>query len=143
VKERELKVKDFTMYAGSEPVMSMCGKLFVSNIPNNVYTVVVTCYRNGETWQEFWQLHRVRWTKRETKMIMADLHDKIITDGCSMVLAKVYYGEFANFEYYGELLIRFRTSRYNGVVRDIYTNVSGSYKRVIRWWARPYVVGIH
>ena len=111
------------------------------------YTVVVTCYKNGNSWQEFWQLYRERWTKRETKMIMSDLHDKIITDKCRMVTAKVYYGELTDFEYYGDLIMRFRVSNCDGCVRDTLTNVSGSMynprKRVYRWWARHYKVGIH
>ena len=81
------------------------------------------------------------------KMIMDDLHDKIITDRCRMVTAKVYYGELTNFEYCGELIMRFRTSCFDGCVRDTFINVSGSvynpHKRVNRWWARPYKVGIH
>ena len=111
------------------------------------YTVVITCYKDGKSWQEFWQLYRERWTKRETKMIMADLHDKIITDKCRMVFARVYYGEFTNFDYYGEKIMCFRTSRFDGVVRDVYTNVSGSmynsHKHVNRQWSHPYDVGIH
>lgn len=111
------------------------------------YTVVVTCYKNGNSWQEFWQLYRERWTKRETKMILAGLHDKIIADKCRMVTAKVYYGELTDFEYYGDLIMRFRTSNFDGCVRDTSINVSGSMynprKRVNRWWARPYKVGIH
>ena len=121
--------------------------MFLSNVCYHTYTVVVTCYKNGNSWQEFWQLQRERWTKRETKMIWSDLHDKIITDNCRMVTARVYYGELTNFEYYGEKIMRFRTSNWDGCVRDVTTNVSGSVSnpqwRSIRWWARPYKVGIH
>ena len=121
--------------------------MFLSDRNYVCYTVVITCYKDGKSWQEFWQLQRERWTKRETAMIWSDLHDKIITDKCRMVSARVYYGELTNFEYYGEKIMRFRTTSFDGVVRDVYTNVSGSMynsrKRVIRWWARPYKVGIH
>lgn len=121
-------------------------KWFSSDMFYNVYTVVVTCYRNGEKWQEFWQLERERWTARETRMIFNDLHDKAVKHKCRMVSARVYYGSISDFEYRGDLIMRFRTSVYNGVVRDVYANVSGSLynpqKRFNRYWARPYELGI-
>lgn len=121
--------------------------MFLSDRDYVVYTVVIICYKDGKSWREYWQLQRERWTKRETKMIMADLHDKIIVDGCRMVSAKVFYGELANFEYYGELCMTFRVSRFEGGARESYKNVSGSMynprKRIIRWWSHPYEVGIH
>lgn len=121
--------------------------MFLSNVCYHTYTVVITFYKDGKSWKEYWQLQRERWTKRETDMIWQELHDEIIEGKCRMVTARVYYGELTDFEYYGNLIMRFRTSNFDGCVRDTSTNVSGSMynprKRVNRWWARPYKVGIH
>ena len=64
--------------------------MFFSNVCYHTYSVVFTHIRGTEIWQEYWQLTRVRWTSRETKMVWHELHDAISIEACNRVTARVY-----------------------------------------------------
>ena len=64
--------------------------MFLSNACYHTYSVVVTYVRGDESWKEYWQLTRLRWSARETKMVWRELHDAIVSDECGRATARVY-----------------------------------------------------
>lgn len=111
--------------------------MFLSNVCYHIYTVVFTYIRDGESWHEYWQLTRPRWTARESKTVWCELHDAILIEECDRATARVYECEVEQLAVAPcELLMRFSST----VLRSHYPEIPVSdrvcsfYSMRVRQW---------
>lgn len=109
--------------------------MFLSNVCYHTYTVVCTYVRGGESWREYLQLTRPRWTARESKMVWNELHDAILIEECGRATARVYECELEQLAVAPcELIMRFSSTVLQSHYPEIPVSDRVCSMRVRKWY---------